>query len=135
QSLRGRSIERSNLVILGSYITYVVISLTVTIFVAQTLRRNGRVFLEDAYTGNQRVAGALSHLLIVGFYLIGLGYVAIALNHGTHPADLVQAVDVTSHKLGGVLIILGIIHFITFRIFTSMRRRALNGNAKPTPAE
>lgn len=121
--------------VLGSYVTYLVISIAVTIFVAQTLRSNGRVFLIDAYTGNQRVAGALSHLLIVGFYLIGLGYVAIALNHGTHPADLVQAVDVTSHKLGGVLIILGIIHFITFKIFTSMRRRALNGNAKPAPAE
>jgi uncharacterized membrane protein len=121
--------------VLGSYATYLVISIAVTIFVAQTLRSNGRAFLIDAYTGNQRVAVALSHLLIVGFYLIGLGYVAIALNHGTHPADLVQAVDVTSHKLGGVLIILGIIHFITFKIFTSMRRRALNGNAKQAPAE
>ena len=124
-----------NTMVLGSYATYLVIALGVTIFVAQTLRSNGRVFLLDAYTGNPRVAVALSHLLIVGFYLIGLGYVAIALNHGTHPADLVQAIDVTSHKLGGVLIILGIIHFITFKIFTSMRRRALNGNAKQAPAE
>jgi len=116
--------------VLGSYITYLVISLTATILVAQTLRRNGGVFLADAFAGKERVAGALGHLLIVGFYLIGVGYVAIALNHGTHPGNLVEAIDVTSHKLGGVLIILGIIHFITFKIFTSMRRRALNG-AKP----
>ena len=120
--------------ILWSYATYLVLSLGITLLVAQTLRRNGRVFLADAYAGKDRVAAALNHLLIVGFYLIGVGYIAIALNHGTHPETLVQAIDVTSHKLGGVLFILGIIHFITFRIFTSLRRRALNGHAKPAAA-
>ncbi len=99
--------------ILGSYVTYLVISLGVTILVAQTLRKNGRLFLLDAYAGKERV-----RLVIVGFYLMGLGYVPIALNHGTHPADLVQAIDVTSHKLGGVFIILGIIHFITVNVFS-----------------
>ena len=64
-----------------SYAVYLAISLGVTIWVAKTLHRNGRVFLVDAFRGNAELADSVNHLLVVGFYLINVGYVAISAAH------------------------------------------------------
>jgi hypothetical protein len=38
--------------IVGCYMSYLLISLAVTVWVARTLHKNGRVFLVDAFHGN-----------------------------------------------------------------------------------
>lgn len=61
--------------ILVCYIGHLAISWIATVWVAQTLVRNGRTFLIDAFHGNVELADSVSHLLVVGFYLINVGYV------------------------------------------------------------
>ena len=68
--------------IVGSYAVYLAISLLVTVWVARTLHKNGRVFLVEAFHGNEELADSVNHLLVVGFYLVNLGYVALALRTG-----------------------------------------------------
>jgi hypothetical protein len=92
--------------------------------VAFTLHRNGRVFLLDAFHGNDALADSVNHLLVVGFYLINVGYIALVLRADQKPHDLVEAIEIFSHKLGIVLLVLGVMHFINVKIFSSMRRRA-----------
>src|SRR3712207_7694262 len=48
-------------------------SVSLTVWVARTLYRNGRVFLVEAFRGNEAVADSVNHLLVVGFYLINIG--------------------------------------------------------------
>jgi len=62
------------------YVAYLAVSLAVTIWVAQTLHRNGRSFLIDAFQGNRELADSVNHLLVVGFYLINFGYCPRAAN-------------------------------------------------------
>ena len=62
-----------------TYLTYILLSIGLTVWVAQTLYRSGRIFLVDVFRGNEAVADSVNHLLIVGFYLINLGYVSLAL--------------------------------------------------------
>src|SRR2546426_12402591 len=100
-------------------IAYLFVSVALTVWVARTLHRNGRIFLIDSFLGNEALADSVNHLLVVGFYLINVGYIALALSHGPHPTDLVQATETTSHKLGVVLLVLGLMHFINIRIFSS----------------
>src|ERR1700729_4379553 len=61
------------------YFSYLAISIALTVWVARTLHRNGRVFLVDAFHGNEELADSVNHLLVVGFYLINAGYIALAL--------------------------------------------------------
>ena len=67
------------MIIETSYLTYLGISVAMTVWVARTLSRNGRVFLVDAFRGREDLADSINHLLVVGFYLINLGYVTLAL--------------------------------------------------------
>ena len=70
------------------HLLYLIISIGVTIWVARTLHKNGRVFLVDAFHGNEPLADSVNHLLVVGFYLINIGYVAMAVAYGARPTDL-----------------------------------------------
>lgn len=119
------------MLIVTTYAVYLVISITVTIWVARTLQKHGRVFLVDSFLGNETLADSVNHLLVVGFYLINIGYVSLALRMSDRPADAAEAIERLSTKIGVVLLILGVMHFINIRIFSSMRRRAIEGARPP----
>ena len=109
--------------IVVSYLVYLAVSLGVTVWVAKTLHRNGRVFLLDAFQGNAALADSVNHLLVVGFYLINVGYVALALRTATVLADARGAIELVCDKIGVVLLVLGLMHFFNLYIFNRLRKR------------
>lgn len=111
--------------ILTEYALYLALSLAVTVWVGRTLFRSGRVFLVDAFGGNKELADSVNHLLVVGFYLINVGYVSLALRYGGHPIDAPQSVEILFTKLGWVLLVLGAMHFFNLYVFSRMRRRSM----------
>ena len=58
-----------------TYLVYLTVSVALTMWVARTLHRNGRIFLVDAFHGNEGLADSVNHLLVVGFYLVNIGFV------------------------------------------------------------
>jgi len=114
-----------------TYLLYLIISVALTVWVARTLHKNGRLFLVDAFHGNEPLADSINHLLVVGFYLINIGYVSLALKYGDKAADLEQLIEALSTKVGAVLIILGGMHFFNLYVFSKMRRRGLLHAAPP----
>jgi hypothetical protein len=67
----------------------------------------------------------------VGFYLVNIGYVALALKYGEKPMDLAQSIETLSTKVGLVLLVLGAMHFFNLYVFSRLRRRALLRSQKP----
>lgn len=116
------------------HIIYLLISVAVTVWVARTLHKHGRIFLVDAFHGNEQLADSVNHLLVVGFYLVNLGCVTLAVKYGTRPADLPELLEAVCSKEGVVLLILGGMHFFNIYIFNQMRKRALLHAAPPPVA-
>ena len=106
-----------------SYLAYVPLSIVLTIWVARTLHRNGRIFLIDAFHGNEPRADSVNHLLVVGFYLINIGYIALALKYGDKPSNVQESIEFLSTKVGLVLVVLGVMHFFNMFNFDRMRRK------------
>jgi hypothetical protein len=117
--------------IVWTYIVYIALSIPLTVWVAHTLHKNGRVFLVDSFQGNEQLADSVNHLLVVGFYLINIGYVALALKEGVAPVDLREVLETISRKVGVVMLVLGAMHFFNIFVFSKMRRRALLQSAPP----
>lgn len=117
--------------LLTTYVVYLAISICLTIWVARTLHKNGRVFLVDSFLGNEQLADSVNHLLVVGFYLINIGYVTLALKYGAAAASAQEAMETLSTKIGLVLLVLGGMHFFNLAVFTKMRKRALNHRSPP----
>ena len=105
------------------YAAYLVISLCVTVWVARTLHRNGRTFLIDAFNGNQELADSVNHLLVVGFYLVNLGYVTLAMRTADPVLTVRSSIELVCDKLGIVLMVLGFMHFSNLYVFTRLRKR------------
>ena len=109
---------------LSTYLIYLALSIALTIWVARTLHKNGRVFLVDVFHGNEALADSVNHLLVVGFYLINFGYVSLALKLGYLIETAQQSVEALSVKIGMVLLVLGGMHFFNLFVFSRMRRRS-----------
>jgi hypothetical protein len=106
----------------GMYLTYVALCVGITIWVARTLRTHGRVFLTDGHEGHRELSEALSHLLVVGFYLVNFGVISFALK-STHQANTVPtAIELLSSKVGLILLVIGGMHFFILATFASIRR-------------
>ncbi|HUG12956.1 MAG TPA: hypothetical protein VMM36_18205 [Opitutaceae bacterium] len=108
-----------------AYLIYLPVSIAMTVWVARTLHRNGRVFLVQAFNGREDMADSVNHLLVVGFYLINLGFIVFALRYGAKPDDWQATIEFLSTKLGIVLLVLGAMHFFNMFNFDKMRRKGL----------
>jgi hypothetical protein len=118
-------------IIVITYLLYLVISGVLTFWVARTLFKNGRIFLVDVFHGNEPLADSVNHLLVVGFYLINLGFVSLALRVGYDIATWRQGIETLSWKVGMVLLVLGGMHFFNLFVFTRIRRSAMLRHAPP----
>ncbi len=114
----------ANNIVVATYLVYLMISVALTIWVARTLYKRGGIFLVDAFHGNTELADSVNHLLVVGFYLINIGFVSLALK----TADVINtsraAIELLSDKMGMVLLILGGMHFFNLYVFSRIRKSA-----------
>jgi hypothetical protein len=120
--------------IAGCYFSYLAISIVLTVWVARTLHSAGRIFLLDAFHGNAGLADSVNKLLVVGFYLINIGYIALALKTNDPLTNFRQVIELESTKLGVVLLILGGMHFFNMFVLARMRKRSLAGESPLAPA-
>jgi hypothetical protein len=116
-----------------TYNLYLVISIALTIWAARTLSQNGRVFLVDCFHQNVELADSVNHLLVVGFYLINLGFVARYLKLADPVGAPQEVFEALSAKLGVVLLVLGMMHFFNLFVFAKLRRRTVIRMSEPVP--
>lgn len=111
--------------IILTYSLYLIITFSVTIWVARTLFKNGRVFLIDIFHGNNALADSVNNLLVVGFYLINIGYAVFTLKLTNNISNTQEIIENLSFKIGLIVLILGAMHFFNLYIFFTLRKRAM----------
>ena len=110
-----------------TYLLYLALTLSLTVWVGNTLKVNGRAFLLETFEDNAPLADSINHLLVVGFYLINVGYLSIVLKESNNIESIRQVIEVLSQKVGWVAIILGFMHFFNLFVFSRFLKR------KPKP--
>ena len=109
-----------------TYSIYLIISIAMTIWVARTLSKNGRVFLIDSFDSNDALADSVNSLLVVGFYLLNIGYILLALKTTQVIVTTRQSIEFLSVQIGTVLLVLGVLHFFNVYVIAKWRHRAIN---------
>jgi hypothetical protein len=97
--------------IIINYSFYLVITIALTVWVARTLFKNGKVFLIDIFHGNKELADSVNNLLLVGFYLINIGYAVYTLQVTSSISNFQEVIEKLSVKVGLIILILGAMHF------------------------
>ena len=106
-----------------SYAIYLVVSIALTVWVARTLSKNGIVFLIDCFGHDEVLARSTNHLLVVGFYLVNLGWILLTLRFGSAPDSIAEAIQFLSSKIGLVVVVLGAMHFFNMNAIAKFGRK------------
>ncbi len=115
------------------YVVYLVASVLLTVWVGNTLFRNGRPFLVAVFQ-EAGLADSVNRLLVVGFYLVNLGAAALLINAGGAPATVGDMIQETVTRIGVVLLVLGAMHFSNMFVFHLIRRPLRQRAAQYQPA-
>ena len=109
-------------------------SVGLTVVVGQVLSRSGRLFLVDALGGSDSAARGISNLIVVSFYLISLGFVALTMRTSGDSVTARQAIQLLATKIGEVLLLLAVLYLAGIVSLTRLRRR-LKAQAQPGTAD
>jgi hypothetical protein len=105
------------------YVVYAACSVGLVSWLGRTLFKNGAVFLDDVFGENPRLAAAVNQLLVVGFYLLNLGYAFLCLRANVDVTNTVQAIEVFAQKIGTLMLVLGALHFGNLYLFHRIRHK------------
>lgn len=106
-----------------AYLLYLIITIAITVWVARTLSKNGEVFLIQCFGHNSELARSTNHLLVVGFYLINIGFITLTLSIGAEPRTIPDAIRFLSGKVGLAVIVLGGMHFFNMGAISHFGRK------------
>jgi hypothetical protein len=106
-----------------AYAAYLLITIAITIWVAHTLHSNGKVFLVQCFGQDEQLANSTNDLLVVGFYLVNIGFITLTLSLGAEPANLAEAIRFLSSKVGLAVLVLGGMHFFNMGAIARFGRK------------
>jgi hypothetical protein len=106
-------------------VPYAVIAVALTIWLARQLSRHGLVFLRSVFTGRDELAVAINQLLVIGFYLVNLGWALLLLRADQlQTATVIEALTMLADRLGILLLLLGLAHLMNLFVFHRIRSGA-----------
>lgn len=101
-----------------AYCLYLGIAISMTIWVAWTLSTNGKIYLIRCFGHDVELATSLNHLLVVGFYLVNLGFIALALSTAGVVETAPQLMRFLGWYVGIAVLVLGGMHFFNMGAVT-----------------
>jgi hypothetical protein len=107
----------SNTYIVAAYLIYLPVALVLTWAVANTLFRNGLIFMRDIFFGREEMAKATNSLFKCGFYLLNIGFALYILKIYGVLSGMQDTIEILSSKIGGFSIYLGIMLFLNMYLF------------------
>jgi len=80
----------------------------------------------DGFGGDEALAQSINHLLVVGFYLINLGFALLQLEAHRNIESIDRALVFLSGKIGFVMVVVGVMHFFNLLVISKFKTAQLN---------
>lgn len=106
------------------YGIYLPTTIFLTIYTAKVLFKSGYIFMLDIFKGREAIAKATNQLFKMGFYLLNLGFALMMLESNASIANSQEMLEVTSLKVGGFSIYLGVMLFLNMYLFFRGKKKS-----------
>jgi hypothetical protein len=104
-----------------AYALYLLLSIAMTVWVARVLSKNGEVFLVKCFGQDEELAKSTNHLLVIGFYLVNIGFICARLDTGWN-VDADSFIPAVGARVGLSVLILGVMHFFNMIMIAKFGR-------------
>lgn len=95
-----------------TYAIYTFITAFLVVRVGWVFYVNGAHYLYDIFENDKDTADSLNRLLLLGYYLLNLGYVAVSLSFWPPLHNYVEMIEVLGQRTGFIVLGLGVMHFV-----------------------
>jgi NO-binding membrane sensor protein with MHYT domain len=106
-----------------SYLIYLPITFYITVIVGWVLYKKGIVFLNDAFNSNVELASILNRFLLLGYYLLNLGYAAVSIHIFSEINSITQLIEELSKRIGMLIIGLALMHYFNMYTFSHFNKQ------------
>lgn len=106
-----------NLNIIG-YVIYLLITTFIIINVGKICYRNGNIYVAQLIPEHEDLCQKTNQVLLIGYYLLNLGYCAMTLISWDKIISYSQLVEVISIKTAIIVCIIAILHYFNIYIIT-----------------
>ncbi|MET0462539.1 MAG: hypothetical protein ABW007_05280 [Chitinophagaceae bacterium] len=111
-----------------AYLLYLAVTYCITVHVGLVFFRNGRVYILDLLKGEERIANSINRMLLLGYYLLNLGYAALMIRSWPTMHSWLEIFVSIGIMTGRIMLILSVIHYANMAIilYYSNKRKYLS---------
>nr|WP_294902483.1 hypothetical protein [uncultured Lacibacter sp.] len=106
-----------------AYIIYLFITYLVTVHVGFRFYKNGRVYILNLLSGDEELTNFINRLLLVGYYLLNLGYAAMMISMWEHINNWLHLFISICTMTGRIMLTLALIHFLNMTVIYFISRK------------
>jgi hypothetical protein len=99
-----------------AYILYLLLSYFITVHVGLLFYRNGRIYILNLLKGDEQLTGFINKMLLVGYYLLNLGYAALMISSWNTIYTLTELLVSVCTMTGRILLTLAVVHFCNMAV-------------------
>jgi hypothetical protein len=107
------------------YLVYLPIIGFITFYVGKRCHTHGLHFVKQAIT-DETMAIAVNNMLLVGYYLVNIGYAIIGLSSWEYMTGLADLMAIVSTQTAHIVLILAALHYFNILTLFVIRKLKIN---------
>ncbi|MBS1564380.1 MAG: hypothetical protein JST39_08315 [Bacteroidetes bacterium] len=106
-----------------AYIIYLGITYLIPVHIGLVLYRNGRIYMLEALNNDEQLTSFVNRLLLIGYYLVNLGYAALMLRNWVTVENWTVLLLSVCRMTGRIMLGLAALHFMNMTVLYLLRKR------------
>jgi hypothetical protein len=109
-----------------AHIIYLLLTYLITVHVGWRFYTHGRVYILALLHQNEALTDAVNRLLLVGYYLLNLGYAALMIKLWQRVDTLSAMMGMLAQKVGTIMLTLACIHFCNMAVIAWLHKKQVS---------
>lgn len=106
-----------------AYLIYLFLTYLITVHVGLRFYRNGRLYILRLFKGEEGLTDFVNRMLLVGYYLLNLGYAALMLTQWRTLHTWTDVIASVGSMIGRILLTLAVIHYLNMAVILLVSTR------------
>lgn len=109
-----------------AYGIYLIITASIILFVGKICFTNGKIFIETLLDKNKELANQINLILLVGYYLLNIGYCALTLINWNKIISNLDLINVLGQRISIIILLIGTLHYLNILLLNSLLKKTHN---------
>ncbi|MEE1896743.1 hypothetical protein V1389_00250 [Flavobacterium rakeshii] len=109
-----------------TYVIFLLIIVYIIVVVGKICYKNGNIYVLELLHGDKELCLRINKILLVGYYLVNIGYAAMTLLNWETVNTFKQLIETIAVKSAIIITILCILHYLNIFILTKYIQKIIN---------